>query len=77
VYGKLSPSEAGGVLPPHLDFHHSYSHVYELSEKYSPEGVFSSFEHYNVEVRDRVKCISGVEGMYHSVSTSVGSFDKL
>ena len=23
-----------------------------------------SFEHYNVEVRDRVKCISGVEGRH-------------
>ena len=25
-----------------------------------------SFEHYNVEVRDRVKCISGIEGRLQS-----------
>lgn len=33
---------------------------------YHPDGVFMSFQSYNVEVRDRVKCISGVEGWYPS-----------
>ena len=41
---------------------HSYSKVYRPSGKYTPHGVFMSFEHYNVEIRDRVKCISGMEG---------------
>ena len=45
-----------------FDWKHSYSRVYEPEGKYSAQGIFMSFEHYNVEVRDRVKCISGIEG---------------
>jgi heparosan-N-sulfate-glucuronate 5-epimerase len=41
---------------------HSYSRVYPVEETYSEYGVFMSFDHYNVEVRERVKCISGIEG---------------
>lgn len=62
-------------MEQHFDWQHSYSRVYPPGEKYSPEGVFMSFAHYNVEVRDRVKCISGVEGnpiipTCHSVSSA-------
>ena len=46
----------------YFDWQHSFSNVYYPNGKYMPDGVFMSFEHYNVEVRDRVKCISGVEG---------------
>ncbi|XP_051548515.1 D-glucuronyl C5-epimerase B-like [Myxocyprinus asiaticus] len=66
VYGRLVQYE--GV--EHFEFSHSYSRVYTQREPYHPDGVFMSFEGYNVEVRDRVKCISGVEGV--PVSTQWG-----
>lgn len=31
--------------------------------KYDPRGVFMYFENYNVEVRERVKCVSGSDGV--------------
>ena len=41
---------------------HSYSRVFIPESSYSPTDGFMSFEHYNVEIRDRVKCISAAEG---------------
>lgn len=58
VYGKLVQYDGY----ERFEFSHSYSKVYGQREAYRPDGVFMSFEGYNVEVRDRVKCISGVEG---------------
>ncbi|KAK3105288.1 hypothetical protein FSP39_021688 [Pinctada imbricata] len=46
-----------------FEFQHSYSQVFPPGDKYTPSGVFMSFEYYNVEDRNRVKCISGVEGV--------------
>lgn len=58
VYGRLVQYDG----MERFEFSHSYSRVYAQREPYHPDGVFMSFEGYNVEVRDRVKCISGVEG---------------
>jgi len=58
VYGKVVQYDGYD----RFEFQHSYSKVYAQREPYHPDGVFMSFEGYNVEVRDRVKCISGVEG---------------
>ena len=58
VYGKVVQYDGYD----RFEFQHSYSKVYTQREPYHPDGVFMSFEGYNVEVRDRVKCISGVEG---------------
>lgn len=58
VYGKLAQYDGYD----RFEFQHSYSKFYAQREPYHPDGVFMSFEGYNVEVRDRVKCISGVEG---------------
>ncbi len=58
VYGKLSESGEDELFL----WSHSYSHVYIPDGTYSPTGIFMSFEHYNVEKRDRVKCISAIEG---------------
>lgn len=69
VYGKLVGGE--GSAHQHFDWQHSYSRVYPPHDNYTPEGVFMSFAHYNVEVRDRVKCISGAEGV--PVSTQWGA----
>ncbi|CAF99885.1 unnamed protein product, partial [Tetraodon nigroviridis] len=59
VYGKVAQYDGYD----RFEFQHSYSKVYTQREPYHPDGVFMSFEGYNVEVRDRVKCISGVEGV--------------
>ncbi|KAK5915654.1 hypothetical protein CesoFtcFv8_001226 [Champsocephalus esox] len=59
VYGKVVQYDGYD----RFEFQHSYSKVYAQREPYHPDGVFMSFEGYNVEVRDRVKCISGVEGV--------------
>ncbi|XP_064336852.1 D-glucuronyl C5-epimerase isoform X2 [Camelus dromedarius] len=59
VYGKVVQYDGYD----RFEFSHSYSKVYTQRAPYHPDGVFMSFEGYNVEVRDRVKCISGVEGV--------------
>lgn len=59
IYGKLSVEEGGAE---HFDWQHSLSRVYQPAGSYRTEGVFMSFEHYNVEGRERVKCISAIEG---------------
>ncbi|KAM3927221.1 D-glucuronyl C5-epimerase isoform 1-T1 [Leptodactylus fuscus] len=59
VYGKIAQYDGF----ERFEFSHSYSKVYAQRGPYYPDGVFMSFEGYNVEVRDRVKCISGVEGV--------------
>ena len=45
-----------------LAWQHSNAKVYVPKKKYNPAAEFMSFEHYNVEIRDRVKVISGIEG---------------
>ena len=57
INGKLSKNEDGDEV---FNWEHSYSKVYQPREKYNPRGPFLWFENYNVEVRDRVKCISGM-----------------
>lgn len=42
---------------------HSYGRIYRPKIKYDPTGVFMYFENYNVEVRERVKCVSAREGV--------------
>ncbi|XP_021399111.2 D-glucuronyl C5-epimerase [Lonchura striata] len=59
VYGRIAQAEGR----ERFEFSHSYSKVYAQRAPYRPHGVFMSFEGYNVELRDRVKCISGVEGV--------------
>lgn len=60
VYGKVAQYDGF----ERFEFSHSYSKVYAQRGPYHTDGVFMSFEGYNVEVRDRVKCISGVEGTF-------------
>lgn len=72
VYGKVVQYDGYD----RFEFQHSYSKVYAQREPYHPEGVFMSFEGYNVEVRDRVKCISGVEGKEILITWSTSTFFK-
>lgn len=60
VYGKVMQYDGFD----RLEFQHSYSKNFNQRESYRPSGVFMSFEAYNVENRDRVKCVSGVEGKH-------------
>lgn len=46
-----------------FEWSHSYGKIYHPKKLYDPRGTFTTFENYNVEVRDRVKCISGIEGV--------------
>ncbi|KAG5896515.1 hypothetical protein JTB14_020488 [Gonioctena quinquepunctata] len=59
VYGKLATYD--GL--ERFEWSHSYSKVYHPKAKYDPRGVFMYFENYNVEVRDRVRCVSAIEGV--------------
>ncbi|XP_030313006.1 D-glucuronyl C5-epimerase isoform X2 [Calypte anna] len=58
-----TPLKGGGKATRSSCRSAGYSKVYTQRAPYHPDGVFMSFEGYNVEVRDRVKCISGVEGV--------------
>ncbi|XP_023296487.2 D-glucuronyl C5-epimerase B isoform X1 [Lucilia cuprina] len=42
---------------------HSTAKINLPKGKYDPRGLFMYFENYNVEVRDRVKCISAADGV--------------
>ncbi|XP_046389558.1 D-glucuronyl C5-epimerase B [Ischnura elegans] len=59
VYGKLATYDGY----ERFEWSHSYSKVYIPKGKYDPRGVFMYFENYNVEVRDRVKCVSAIDGV--------------
>lgn len=59
VYGSLSTVD--GVA--RFDWSHSYGKINYPKATYDPHGIFMYFENYNVEVRDRVKCISAAEGV--------------
>ncbi|XP_065564890.1 D-glucuronyl C5-epimerase B-like isoform X2 [Artemia franciscana] len=59
VYGKIV-SEDG---EERFEWFHSYSKIYHPKGKYDPKGVFMYFDNYNVEVRERVKCITASEGV--------------
>jgi heparosan-N-sulfate-glucuronate 5-epimerase len=54
VYGSFSTND--GIT--HFDWNHSYGKVNLPRTIYDSKGIFMYFENYNVEVRDRVKCIS-------------------
>lgn len=56
IYGELTSDDR-------FKWAHSYSKIYHPKSKYDPVGVYLYFENYNVEVRDRVKCVSGVDGV--------------
>ncbi|XP_062404270.1 glucuronic acid epimerase a [Sardina pilchardus] len=67
VYGRVAQYDG----TERFEFSHSYSRVYAQREPYHPDGVFMASEAHNVELRERVKCISGAEGV--PVSTQWGT----
>lgn len=59
IYGKLATYD--GV--ERFEWTHSVGKVYHPKGKYEPSGVFMHFENFNVEARDRVKCVSALNGV--------------
>ncbi|XP_059620209.1 D-glucuronyl C5-epimerase B [Phlebotomus argentipes] len=59
VYGSLSTVDG----TTRFDWAHSYGKVNYPKSVYDPRGIFMYFENYNVEMRDRVKCITASEGV--------------
>ena len=59
VYGSLSSIDS----ITHFDWNHSFGKVNLPRTIYDSKGIFMYFENYNVEVRDRVKCISASAGV--------------
>lgn len=60
ISGSLVTSENGVTK---FNWMHSNSKINVPKGKYDPHGIFMYFENYNVEIRDRVKCISAVDGV--------------
>lgn len=60
VYGHVEQKADGTEV---FEWSHSYSRVYQPQGTYNPTATFLNFELYNVEARERVKCISGTEGV--------------
>ena len=63
VYGKIAAYDGY----ERFEWKHSYSRYFTPQQRYTPEGALLWFEFYNVEVRDRVKCISGADGKIYSL----------
>lgn len=59
VYGSIESYDGY----ERFEFQHSYSKVHPIAEQYTPGGIFMSFEFYNVEERNRVKCLTGQQGV--------------
>lgn len=62
VYGTLSSVDGSNGVS-RFDWSHSYGKVNYPKGQYDPRGVFTYFENYNVEMRDRVKCVNGADGV--------------
>lgn len=60
VFGSLSTSVKG---QQQFDWSHSNAKVNYPKGTYDPKGIFMYFENYNVEMRDRVKCIGAADGV--------------
>ena len=58
VYGKMVNIHG----KEQFEWSHSYSKIYRPKSNYNSSGIYMYFSNYNVEVRDRVKCVSAIEG---------------
>lgn len=70
IYGKLATYD--GL--ERFEWLHSYSKIVSPKGKYESHGVFMTFENYNVEVRERVKCVSGIDGVPISTQWEVQGY---
>lgn len=63
IYGSMNEGR--------FEWYHSHSKINKPKSAYNPRGIFAYFDNYNVEARDRVKCVSGIEGVPISTQWSV------
>lgn len=56
VYGSLNTDGSN-----RFDFSHSFGKINLPKPSYDSKGIFMYFSNYNVETRDRVKCLSAIE----------------
>lgn len=71
VFGSLSTTVKG---TQRFDWSHSNAKVNYPKGIYDAKGIFMYFENYNVEMRDRVKCISAAEGVPLSTQWEVQGY---
>jgi len=62
VYGRLTTANATDAKERFV-VNHAVANVFQPTEKYNSTGTYMSFQHYEVERRAHLKCISGVEGL--------------
>jgi len=62
VYGRLMPANATNGQD-RFAINLAASNVHRPTGPYSPTGTYMSFQHYDVERRPHLKCISGIEGI--------------
>uniref|UniRef100_A0A8D8W139 heparosan-N-sulfate-glucuronate 5-epimerase n=1 Tax=Cacopsylla melanoneura TaxID=428564 RepID=A0A8D8W139_9HEMI len=60
VSGKIVKSN---INEETFEWAHCNARIYYPKTKYDPKGVFAYFDNYSVENRDRVKCVSAIEGV--------------
>lgn len=56
VFGEMGKDDT-------FNFHHASSIVHPPQATYGPGSMFMAFDHYTVETRDRVKCVTASEGV--------------
>ncbi|OQV18384.1 D-glucuronyl C5-epimerase [Hypsibius exemplaris] len=72
ISGKVETDKKSGNSEKVFNWQHSYAKLSLPKLPYEPDGIFMSFDNYNVEVRDRVKCISAMEGVPLSSQWTTG-----
>lgn len=60
-YFEINGKLVAGSKNQYFEWSHSYSKIFYPDEPYNPIGKFLWFVNYNVEIRERVKCISAIE----------------
>jgi len=60
VYGKIVETDDHKKT---FHWSHSYSKIYHQNGKYDSRGVFTNFQNFKVEERERVKCICASQGV--------------
>jgi len=63
VVGRIDNGSESGNKHERFVWQHSLPKIYHPKSQYDSKAGFSFFDSYNVEVRDRVKCVNGAEGI--------------
>jgi len=72
VYGRLTAANATDG-EDRFAVNLAVASVYQPTDKYTATGAYMSFQHYEVERRAHLKCISGIEGRSRARSILYGN----